>query len=244
MSAIDVIEAVRKVSDAEKGSKRPVVCERFDDLGKDGKPCRLGIMGGTFDPIHNGHLACAEQAREDLGLDVIVFIPTANPVFKRDQHIAPANERLAMCRAAIADNPYFDVSDIEIARGGDTYTIDTLRALRAHYPKNVELFFLTGADAIATVSKWRGAQEMGTLARFVGVDRPGFELSDEKRRQIVEDARGISISFVTIEALEISSSELRRRLAQGKSIRYLTPQVVVDHVMEHEFYREEGESHG
>ncbi len=243
MSAIDVIEAVRKVSEAEKGSKRPVVCERFDDLGKDGKPCRLGIMGGTFDPIHNGHLACAEQAREDLGLDVIVFIPTANPVFKRDQRIAPAKERLAMCRAAIADNPYFDVSDIEIVRGGDTYTIDTLRALRAHYPKNVELFFLTGADAIATVSKWRGAQEMGKLAYFVGVDRPGFELSDEKRRQIVEDAKGITISFVTIEALEISSSELRRRLAQGKSIRYLTPQVVVDHVMEHQFYREE-ESHG
>ncbi len=243
MSAIDVIEAVRKVSESEKGSKRPVVCERFDDLGKDGKPCRLGIMGGTFDPIHNGHLACAEQAREDLGLDVIVFIPTANPVFKRDQRIAPASERLAMCRAAIADNPYFDVSDIEIARGGDTYTVDTLRALRAHYPSNVELYFLTGADAIATVSMWRGAQEMGELARFVGVDRPGFELTEQKRRQIVEDAKGISISFVTIEALEISSSELRRRLAQGKSIRYLTPQVVVDHVMEHEFYREEG-SHG
>ncbi len=243
MSAIDVIEAVRKVSAKEKGSKRSVVCERFDDLGKDGRPCRLGIMGGTFDPIHNGHLACAEQAREDLGLDVIVFIPTANPVFKRDQRIAPANERLAMCRAAIADNPYFDVSDIEIARGGDTYTIDTLRALRAHYPKNVELFFLTGADAIATVSKWRGAQEMGNLAHFVGVDRPGFELTEQNRRQIVEDAKGITISFVTIEALEISSSELRRRLAQGKSIRYLTPQVVVDHVMEHEFYRE-GESHG
>lgn len=83
--------------------------------GKTGKPCRLGIMGGTFDPIHNGHLACAEQAREDLGLDVILFIPTGNPVFKRGQRIAPASDRLAMCRAAIADNPYFDVSDIEIS---------------------------------------------------------------------------------------------------------------------------------
>ena len=148
-----------------------------------------------------------------------------------------------MCRAAIADNPYFDVSDIEIARGGDTYTIDTLRTLRGHFPSNVELYFLAGADAIATVSKWRGSDEMGSLAKFVGVDRPGYELSDEKRAQIVDAAKGISISFVTIEALEISSSELRRRLAEGKSIRYLTPQVVVDHVMEHEFYREEVE-HG
>lgn len=238
MSAIDVIETVREMRAQEAGYRKSVICERFDDLGQDGKPCRLGIMGGTFDPIHNGHLACAEQAREDLGLDVILFIPTGNPVFKRGQHIAPAKDRLAMCRAAIADNPYFDVSDIEIARGGDTYTIDTLRALRNHFPANVELFFLAGADAIATVSKWRGSEEMGKLARFVGVDRPGYELSDEKRAQIVQAARGIPISFVTIEALEISSSELRRRLAHGKSIRYLTPQVVVDHVMEHEFYRE------
>ena len=147
MSAIDVIETVRKMRAQETGYKEPHICERFDDFGKDGKPCRLGIMGGTFDPIHNGHLACAEQAREDLGLDVILFIPTGNPVFKRGQRIAPASDRLAMCRAAIADNPYFDVSDIEIARGGDTYTIDTLRTLRGHFPPNVELYFLAGADS-------------------------------------------------------------------------------------------------
>lgn len=242
MSAIDVMEAVTQASFREKGLS-PVICEHFDNLGTDGKPCRLGIMGGTFDPIHNGHLACAEQAREDLGLDAILFIPTGNPVFKRDQRIAPAAERLAMVRAAIADNPYFDVSDMEIARGGDTYTLDTLRILRAHYPENVQLFFLTGADAIATVSKWRGADELGKLAKFVGVDRPGYELSADKRAEIVQSAPEIPISFVTIEALEISSSELRRRLAEGKSIRYLTPQVVVDHVMEHKFYLEE-QSHG
>ena len=97
MSAIDVIETVRKMRAQETGYKEPHICERFDDFGKDGKPCRLGIMGGTFDPIHNGHLACAEQAREDLGLDVILFVPTGNPVFKRGQRIAPASDRLAMC---------------------------------------------------------------------------------------------------------------------------------------------------
>lgn len=239
MSGIDVIEAIRAVSQDATNSKAPVICERFDNLGADGKPCRLGIMGGTFDPIHNGHLACAEQVREAFHLDAILFILTGAPVFKRGQRIAPASERLAMCRTAIADNPYFDVSDMEIARGGDTYTIDTLRTLRAHYPENVELFFIAGSDAIATVSKWKDSAEMGKLAHFVGVDRPGSELSATQREAVVKASAGIQLSFVTIEALAISSSELRARLAAGKSIRYLTPQVVVDHLMEHEFYREE-----
>lgn len=239
MSAIDVIEAVHKAT----GAPHPVVCERFDNLGRNGAHRKLGIMGGTFDPIHNGHLACAEQVRESYKLDAIVFIPTAHPVFKRDRHLASEAQRLAMCRAAVADNPYFDVSSIEIDRGGDTYTIDTLRTLREHYPENVELFFIAGADAIAAVSSWKDSDEMGTLAHFIGVDRPGYELTEDERRAIVESAPGITISFLTIEALEISSSELRRRLEEGLSIRYLTPQVVVDHVMEHKLYSGEGVHH-
>ena len=174
MSAIDVIEAVRNARNAPE----PVICERFDNLGRNGAPRRIGIMGGTFDPIHNGHLVCAEQVREDFKLHAIIFIPTGQPVFKRGKKIASGQQRLAMCRGAIADNPFFDVSAIEVARGGDTYTIDTLRTLRAHYPKNVELFFIAGADAIASVSKWKDSDEMGKLARFVGVDRPGYELSE------------------------------------------------------------------
>ncbi len=237
MSGIDVIEALH--AERWAGKEPPVISDYLDDLGSDGAPCRLGIMGGTFDPIHNGHLACAEQVREAYCLDAIVFIPTGAPVFKRGQHIAPARERLAMCRAAVSDNPYFDVSDIEVARGGDTYTIDTLRLLRRHYPDNVELYFIAGSDAIATVSKWKDSDEMGRLARFVGVERPGSELSATQREAIVHRSPGIDLSFVTIEALAISSSELRARLVAGKSIRYLTPQVVVDHLIEHEFYREE-----
>lgn len=201
-------------------------------------------MGGTFDPIHNGHLVCAEQVREDFKLHAIIFIPTGQPVFKRGKKIASGQQRLAMCRGAIADNPFFDVSAIEVARGGDTYTIDTLRTLRAHYPKNVELFFIAGADAIASVSKWKDSDEMGKLARFVGVDRPGYELSEERRAAIKASAPGIDISFLTIEALAISSSELRNRLESGRSIRYLTPQVVVDHVMEHKLYTNEEVVHG
>ena len=238
MSAIDVIEAVRNARNAPE----PVICERFDNLGRNGAPRRIGIMGGTFDPIHNGHLVCAEQVREDFKLHAIIFIPTGQPVFKRGKKIASGQQRLAMCRGAIADNPFFDVS--AIARGGDTYTIDTLRTLRAHYPKNVELFFIAGADAIASVSKWKDSDEMGKLARFVGVDRPGYELSEERRAAIKASAPGIDISFLTIEALAISSSELRNRLESGRSIRYLTPQVVVDHVMEHKLYTNEEVVHG
>lgn len=240
MSAIDVIEAVRNARNAPE----PVICERFDNLGRNGAPRRIGIMGGTFDPIHNGHLVCAEQVREDFKLHAIIFIPTGQPVFKRGKKIASGQQRLAMCRGAIADNPFFDVSAIEVARGGDTYTIDTLRTLRAHYLKNVELFFIAGADAIASVSKWKDSDEMGKLARFVGVDRPGYELSEERRAAIKASAPGIDISFLTIEALAISSSELRNRLESGRSIRYLTPQVVVDHVMEHKLYTNEEVVHG
>lgn len=240
MSAIDVIEAVRNARNAPE----PVICERFDNLGRNGAPRRIGIMGGTFDPIHNGHLVCAEQVREDFKLHAIIFIPTGQPVFKRGKKIASGQQRLAMCRGAIADNPFFDVSAIEVARGGDTYTIDTLRTLRAHYPKNVELFFIAGADAIASVSKWKDSDEMGKLARFVGVDRPGYELSEERRAAIKASAPSIDISFLTIEALAISSSELRNRLESGRSIRYLTPQVVVDHAMEHKLYTNEEVVHG
>lgn len=240
MSAIDVIEAVRNARNAPE----PAICERFDNLGRNGAPRRIGIMGGTFDPIHNGHLVCAEQVREDFKLHAIIFIPTGQPVFKRGKKIASGQQRLAMCRGAIADNPFFDVSAIEVARGGDTYTIDTLRTLRAHYPKNVELFFIAGADAIASVSKWKDSDEMGKLARFVGVDRPGYELSEERRAAIKASAPSIDISFLTIEALAISSSELRNRLESGRSIRYLTPQVVVDHVMEHKLYTNEEVVHG
>ena len=114
-----------------------VICERFDDLGSSGAPARLGIMGGTFDPIHIGHLACAEQARVAHNLDAVVFIPTGIQPFKRDQQVTPADMRLEMCRLATATNPFFDVSAVEIERAGETYTVDTLRQLHAHYPDNV-----------------------------------------------------------------------------------------------------------
>ncbi len=216
-----------------------VVSERFDDLGKDGAPCRLGIMGGTFDPIHIGHLACAEQAREAYGLDAVVFIPVGNPVFKRDRAITPAAMRLAMCRAAVESNRAFDVSAIEVERGGDTYTVDTLRQLRAHYPDNVELCFITGADAVLSIVQWRESEAIAGLARLIAVTRPGYVLTQEKRAEI--ESRGIfDIDYLEVTALALSSSDLRRRVAMGRSIRYLTMRCVCEYIDEQGLYREGG----
>ena len=221
---------------AAERAAAPVVCERFDDLGADGRPARLGIMGGTFDPIHIGHLACAEQAREALGLDAVVFIPAGVPVFKRDRHVTPAADRLAMCRLAVADNPRFDVSSIEIDRGGDTYTVDTLRQLRAHYPENVELCFITGADAVCSILQWRESAAIADLARLIAVTRPGYELSPERRELIARQGH-FRVDYLEVTALSVSSSDLRARVAAGASVRYLTTQRVCDYIGEHGLYR-------
>lgn len=217
------------------------ICERFDDLGRDGKPARLGIMGGTFDPIHIGHLATAEQAREAYHLDAVVFVPAGNPVFKKDRAVTPAADRLAMCRLAVASNPSFCVSPMEIERGGDTYTVDTLRELRAHYPDNVELFFITGADAVAHIVKWRESAAIADLARLIAVTRPGYALTDERRRAI-EDEGSFNVSYLEVTALAVSSSDLRERVAAGKSIRYLVMQRVLDYVLEHGLYASTGDA--
>lgn len=223
----------------------PTICNRFDTLGlaDPARTYRLGIMGGTFDPIHQGHLVCAEQTREAFALDAVIFIPACQPVFKRGQRIAPAAHRLEMCRLATLDNPYFDVSALEIERGGDTYTVDTLTILRNHYPANVELYFIAGADAISSVSQWRDAHQMGKLARFVGVNRPGYEFSADQRRALVHEVPDINLSFVAIEAIALSSSELRARMEAGKSIRYLTAQAVVDYIAAHALYSTEESFH-
>lgn len=216
------------------------ICERFDDLGADGRPARLGIMGGTFDPIHIGHLACAEQAREAFGLDAVVFIPAGNPVFKRDRAVTPAADRLEMCRLATRSNPAFDVSAIEIERGGDTYTVDTLRQLRAHYPDNVELRFITGADAVASIVAWRESAAIADLARLIAVTRPGYALSDE-RRALIEGRGNFAVDYLEVTSLAVSSSDLRRRVAAGASIRYLTMQRVFDYIREKRLYQDDGE---
>ena len=133
-------------------------------------------MGGTFDPIHNGHLVAAEQAAHDLNLDLVVFVPAGSPAFKQDRHVSSAEDRHAMTLLATADNPRFLVSRLEVDRPGITYTVDTLELLRNHYPNNVEIYFITGADAISDILSWHDADRIASLAHLVGATRPGYDL--------------------------------------------------------------------
>ena len=200
----------------------------FADLGSDGRPCRLGILGGTFDPIHMAHLAFAEQAREGAHLDAVLFIPAGMPVFKLDRDIAPGADRLAMCRLAVASNPRFAVCGIEVEREGLTYTVDTLRELREAYPANVELCLITGSDTAATILKWRDAADIASLAELIVGQRPGAALSAEDVSRI--ERGGFTVRLVDVSALDVSSSDLRSRICAGKSPRYLTLDAVVDYI--------------
>lgn len=205
-----------------------VICERFDTLGQahPDQTYALGIMGGTFDPIHLGHLAVAEQARDVLRLDAVVFMPAGRQPYKLDQEQLDPKKRLEMCRLAVEDNPDFDVSPLEVERCGITYTIDTLKTLRAHYPDNVKLYFIAGADSIATLADWKDARELSQLASFVGINRPGTKLAGDKAIKKSLHEAGFTVEFIHAPSLDISSTDLRRRIAQGGSIRYLIPESV------------------
>ena len=214
------------------------ICDRFDDLGCENpsRPYRLGIFGGTFDPIHIGHLAVGEHVRDALGLDAVIFMPAGVPVFKKDRAVTPGNQRLEMCRLATRDNPCFDVSGMEIERGGDTYTFDTLEILREHYPDNVALYFIAGADAIMGINGWKNADALGGLARFVALTRPGYPIDERRRQEIAQDIR-FDVSYVEVPGLNVSSSMLREWVGQGASIRYLTADAVREYIEGQGLYR-------
>ena len=212
------------------------VSKRFDDLGADGAPAKLGIMGGTFDPIHIGHLTIAEQALVAFGLDAVLFVPTGNPVFKRDTQVTPGDKRLEMCRRAVADNLFFDVSPIEVERGGDTYTVDTLEELRRHYPDNVDFYFITGSDAGRSIGKWRESEQIAQLAHLVVAMRPGYSLSAEDKRAI-EEAGAFDVSYLQVTSLDVSSSSVRALLHAGKSARYLVPESVLSYIDYYGLYK-------
>lgn len=200
-----------------------------------GGPRRIGVMGGTFDPIHHGHLVAASEVAHRFGLDDVVFVPTGEPWQKRNRPVSPAEDRYLMTVIATASNPRFSVSRVDIERQGPTYTVDTLRDLVRQNPE-VELFFITGADALEKIFTWRGWEEMFELATFVGVSRPGFALSDTHLEQIDDDR----VQLLEIPALAISSTECRRRAAADAPVWYLVPDGVVQYIAKRNLYRPEG----
>ena len=201
-----------------------------------GTLARLGIMGGTFDPPHLGHLVCAEEALEAFGLDAVLFVPTGCPAFKQDRPVTVGEVRLAMVAAAVAGNPAFAVSALEVERSGITYAVDTLRELREELP-GLELVFIVGADAALTLPRWHESDALARLATFAAATRPGFELGEESLRDL--RARGFDVRPFTVPALDISSSALRRRVAEGRTVRYLVPEAVRKIIEKGQLYRRE-----
>lgn len=196
---------------------------------------RIGVMGGTFDPIHHGHLVAASEVAHRFGLDDVVFVPTGEPWQKRGRAVSPAEDRYLMTVIATASNPRFSVSRVDIDRDGPTYTVDTLRDLLRQNP-GAELYFITGADALEKILTWRGWEDMFELATFVGVSRPGFELSDTHLEQVDDE----KVHLLEIPALAISSTECRRRAAADAPVWYLVPDGVVQYIAKRNLYRPEG----
>ena len=228
----------------EVASRRsPVVSEGLDNLGADGAPARLGIMGGTFDPIHYGHLVAAEQAFDDLSLDVVVFMPAGRPAFKLDKKVTSGEDRYAMTLLATSDNPHFLASRFEVDREGVTYTADTLRQLRGLYPANVEFYFITGADAITEIVAWRDAEDIARLAHLVAATRPGYDL-DRAWDAISASGLAFDVTYLSVPALAISSSYLRERVGAGQSLRYLTPDSVTGYLHKHALYGAKSSRYG
>ncbi len=215
---------------------------------------KLGILGGTFNPIHYGHLAAAEEVRNRLKLDKILFIPSSLPPHKQDEDVPPAEHRMEMVRLALAGNPAFEPSDIEIRRGGRSYTVDTIEALLQMHRRD-ELYFITGLDSFMEIQTWHRWQNLLSLCRFVVLSRPGYrftdltkidfiqsagagleELDNNTRSQSVIRAGTFEVFLETIPLYDISSTDIRKRVKEGRSIKYLLPEAVETYIIKNKLY--------
>lgn len=198
-----------------------------------GRRRRLGVMGGTFDPIHHGHLVAASEVAALFQLDEVVFVPTGVPWQKKDRHVSLSEDRYLMTVIATASNPRFSVSRVDIERRGDTYTVDTLKDLRALYGADVDLYFITGADALGKILSWKGADELFELAHFIGVSRPGTATGSGDVSHLPKDR----VTLVEVPALAISSTDVRDRVARRMPIWYLVPDGIVQYIAKRGLYR-------
>ncbi|MBT0565416.1 nicotinate-nucleotide adenylyltransferase [Williamsia sp. CHRR-6] len=206
---------------------------------------RIGVMGGTFDPIHNGHLVAANEVAHRFELDEVVFVPTGRPWQKlaaddpATASVSPAEDRYLMTVIATAANPRFSVSRVDIERDGDTYTVDTLRDLHRLHP-DADQYFITGADALSSILSWHSWEELFELARFVGVSRPGYELGTAHLGSHLKNLPSDALHLIEVPALAISSTDCRRRAADGRPVWYLVPDGVVQYISKRRLYRSSG----
>ncbi len=198
---------------------------------------KTGILGGTFDPVHIGHLAVAERVHSDCGLDKVVFIPANISPFKVGQVNSSGEHRLNMLRLAIGENPHFTCSDIELRRGGTSYTVDTMEDLKVLYPDD-EFFFIMGMDSFLELNGWKGVDRLAELCQLIVVTRPGYDLTQEQRRSLeLPPTVWQRTRFLQVPGLDIAATEIRDRIRRGQSVRYLLLPEVETYIHENGIYR-------
>jgi len=201
---------------------------------------RIGVIGGTFDPIHYGHLAAAEEARVRVNLEKVLFAVAGLPPHKLDEEVTPVEHRLAMVRLGISSNPDFELSRVDVDRSGPSYTVDTISILQEQWGQGTEMFFILGIDSLVEVPTWHQPERLIQLCHLVAVARPGFEVD---MRQLEDSVPGISsrVEIIGMPEVDISSSDLQRRVREGLPIRYQVPEEVERYIREHRLYQRSAE---
>ncbi len=197
---------------------------------------KIAVLGGTFDPIHNGHIIVAEEVKARLNLAEVLFVPAGQPQLREDSLPAPAEHRVQMVRLAIAEQPYFKLSTIEIDRGGSSYTVDTVTELQAQFSVEDELFFILGWDSLAQLHRWREPSRLIKMCRLVAVPRPGYSLPDLNSLETAIPGLLQRLILLDKPEVDISATEIRNRVARGLSIRHLVPEPVDEYIRQHKLY--------
>ena len=203
---------------------------------------RYGIMGGTFNPIHTGHLVVAEEVRCEFKLDKVIFMPTGIPPHKVGGEVASGEHRYEMTLLATVTNPYFEISRLELDRQGITYTVDTMTTLKDIYKDEVELYFITGADSLLQLHKWKDSDKILEVCKIVAATRPGYDLGDmEDKLKELNEVNKDQISTITTPGLQISSTDIRNRIKEGNTIKYLLPESVEVYIKKYNLYKDKGD---
>jgi nicotinate-nucleotide adenylyltransferase len=200
---------------------------------------RVGVLGGTFDPVHYAHLALAEEVYHALKLARVVFVPAGQPPHKMDYRVTPVEQRVRMLELAIAANPHFALSLVDVRRAGPSFTVDTLRLLRAEWGPRAELYFIIGGDSLRDLPTWYDPEGVIAQATLVALTRPGYAEISGLKASLAAHLPGIQQRLITLEGprMELSSTDLRQRVAEGRPIRYQTPEVVEQYILQHGLYR-------